>query len=212
MHSCPSFCGEEHFGTLSSLHATISSGRRWGRNGRKYLGPCDTQRKHLPDFWKWAYGADAGPSPVIISSPDFNNFYLFFEGLIYGSTLTFPQSILSVSAMSGALYSHVETAEAERGVMWTVGEIRANCSFVSSRGGSALYEKFSDVSQICIEACRMLKLGFSSAPSCMQTHLHPGMEQRRLMDLFLYRTGGKKVQESQFGAESLSHSHQQHRH
>lgn len=48
MHSCPSFCSEEHFRTLSSLHVTISSCRRWGRN---YLKSCDTRGKHLPDFW-----------------------------------------------------------------------------------------------------------------------------------------------------------------
>lgn len=68
MHSCPSFCSEERFRTLSSLRVTISSCRRRGRN---YLKSCDTGGEHLPDFWKWAY---AGPSPVIIYSPGFNNF------------------------------------------------------------------------------------------------------------------------------------------
>lgn len=45
MHSCPSFCSEEHFRTLSSLHVTISSCRRWGRN---YLKSCDTGGKTSP--------------------------------------------------------------------------------------------------------------------------------------------------------------------
>lgn len=73
----------------------------------------------------------------------FQQLLTVFEGLIYGSTLTFPQSIISASATSGALYSHMKTAETERGVMWTVREIRANCSFRElSRGFCTQREGF----------------------------------------------------------------------
>lgn len=46
---------------------------------------------------------------------------------------------------------------------------------MSSRGGSALYKRVSDVSQIRIGTCQMLKLGVSLAQNCMQTYHHLGI-------------------------------------